>query len=426
MRCGCEYFEAANRRQTTVHKLLSTLFCLACAVLPCRTLAAQGLLMQSGPLVDHPVSHLAASRSAGNWRSGVGTWGENLADQTLRLRGFNEIHEIKHGSNNGIDRIAVKRGADGRITAAKLVEVKTTRSSRPKLGQTRYGGRQMSRRWLAANLRIMRNSGDPALKSLAVDLSRYRTAANVPIMSMGEVMHVNTRTGKLTGYAADGRIMRYDQSLERLLKNIKTNAGSKTARNWATRAIGDLGQIKASRMADYLGQTAAQQSKRSLVSSSTRNISSAGVARSAISRQSRSAVATTIFKRSAGRVAIFTALAMDAREIYDAEYAYRSGTISARQRNIQLFSTVGGMGGAFAGASAGAVAGAWIGGFGGPFAWITMPAGGLIGGMIGGVAGYFGGSAVAGYGATAWYDSIDASVRDKFEVNWLNGQGMTK
>jgi hypothetical protein len=36
------------------------------------------------------------------------------------------------------------------------------------------------------------------------------------------------------------------------------------------------------------------------------------------------------------------------------------------------------MGGAFAGASAGGLTGAWVGSFGGPFAWITVPAGGLF------------------------------------------------
>lgn len=383
-------------------------------------------MLQSGPLVDHPVAHPATSRSAGNWRTSVGAWGENMADQTLRLRGFNQIHEIKHGANNGIDRIAVKRGLSGRIKDVRFVEVKTTRSSKPKLGQTRYGGRQMSRRWLAANLRIMRNSGDPALKKLALDISRYRKAAGIPIESMGEVTHINTKTGKLTGYASDGRTMRYSQSMERMLKNIQARAGSKAARNWATRALAGLDQINASSMSDYLGKTATQQSKRSLLSRSSQNARTGKVARSAVLRQSKNDLASTIIKRSAGRIAIFVAVAVDAKEIFDVEYAYRNGAISVRQRNIRLASTVGGMSGAFAGASTGAIAGAWIGGLGGPIAWITVPAGGLVGGVIGGIGGYFGGSAVAGYGATAWYDSIDSSVRDKFELSWLNNNGTAR
>ena len=393
---------------------------------PYGTLLAQGPLMQTGPLVDHPVAHPSSVRSAGNWQTSVGTWGESFADQTLRLRGFNHLHEIKHGSNNGIDRIAIKRGADGAIKDARFVEVKTTRSSKPKLGQTRYGGRQMSRRWLVANLRVMRNSGDPATKKLALDISRYLRASNASITSIGEVMHVNTRTGKLTGYAADGRAMNYRQSLERWLKNIQVRADAKTSRDWATRALAEFDQIKASRMSDYLGKTAAQQSKRSLISDSRRSIRSVESARSAAIRESRSELVATILKKSAGRVAVFVSVAMDAKEFFDVEYAYRTGTISVRQRNISLASTVGGFGGAFAGASGGAIAGAWIGGFGGPIAWLTVPAGGLVGGVIGGIGGYFGGSAVAGYGATAWYDSIDVSVREKFELSWLNDNGVAR
>jgi len=405
--------------------LLILLFSAFVATSPA-TLLAQGRVFESGPLVDHPVSHPIASRSSGTWRTSVGAWGENFSDQVLRLRAFNEIHEVKYGANNGIDRIAVKRSPTGQIKDVRFVEVKTTRSSRPKLGNTQYGGRQMSRRWLAANLRIMRNSGDPSLRSLALDISRFRKAADVSIESMGEVMHVNSRTGRLTGYAADGRTMRYGQSIERHLKNIQTKAGSTIARNWATRGLAEFDQIRAKGMTDYLGKTAAQQSRRSIVSTSSKNIGAARSARSAVLRQSRSKVATTILKRSAGRVAVFIAVAMDAKEIFDVEYAYRNGTISVRQRNIQLASTVGGMGGAFAGASGGMVAGAWVGTIGGPFAWVTVPVGGFLGGVIGGIGGYFGGSALANYGATAWYESIDGSVREEFEIRWLNDNGIGK
>ncbi|MCR9291872.1 MAG: hypothetical protein NXI32_04075 [bacterium] len=401
--------------------LLILLFsAFAFAITSPATLMAQGSFFDSGPLVDHPVSHPIASRSSGNWKTSVGAWGENFCDQVLRLRGFNEIHEIKHGSNNGIDRIAVKRSPIGQIEEVIFVEVKTTRSSKPKLGNTKYGGRQMSRSWLAANLRIMRNSGAPALRSLAVDISRFRRAENVPIESMGEVMHVNSRIGRLTGYAADGRTVIYVQSIERLLKNIQSRAGSTAARNWATRTLAQYDQIRASGMTDYLGKTAAQQSRMSIVSTSSRSLGSAKAARSAVLRQTRSEVASTIIKRSAGRVAVFIAVAMDAKEIFDVEYSYRNGTISVRQRNIQLASTVGGMGGAFAGASGGAVAGAWVGTFGGPFAWATVPVAGFVGGVIGGIGGYWGGSNLASYGATAWYESIDSSVREKFELSWLN------
>ncbi|MBX3422259.1 MAG: hypothetical protein KF752_11955 [Pirellulaceae bacterium] len=425
MQCDYEYYVPTNRG-LVMQRVLPMLLLYAVAAISPAILLAQGSVFEAGPLVDHPVSHPITSRSSGTWRTSVGAWGENFSDQVLRLRGFNEIHEVKHGSNNGIDRIAVKRSPTGQIKDVKFVEVKTTRSSRPKLGHSRYGGRQMSRRWLAANLRIMRNSGDPALRSLALAISRFRKAADVPIESMGEVIHVNSKSGRLTGYTADGRTMSYGQSIERLLKNIQAKAGSTTARYWATRTLAQFDQIRATGMTDYLGKTAAQQSRRTIVSNSSRNISSVRAASSAVLRQSRSQFASTILKRSAGRGAVFIVLVMGAKEIFDVQYAYRNGTISVRQRNIQLASTVGGMIGTLAGAKMGMVAGAWIGTLGGPIAWATVPVGAFTGGVVGGIGGYLGGSALANYGATAWYESIDGSVREKFEVSWLNDNGIGK
>ena len=419
---GCEYLGAGIRKRAMQKKAL-ILFVFALFCLGTVDLFAKGTMFKSGPLVDHPVSHPAATRYSGKWRTSVGAWGESFADQTLRLRGFKEIHEIKHGANNGIDRIAVMREPSGKIKDVRFVEVKTSRSSKPNLRETQYGGKQMSRRWLAANLRIMRNSGDPAAQKLALEVSRFRKTAARPIESMGEVMHVNTKTGKLTGYAVDGRTIRYGQSIERLLENIQARAGSKSARDWATRTLAQLDQIKVSSMSDYLGKTPKQQSTRSLVSNSRQNVRAASVARSAVLRQSRSEALSVIVRRSAGRIALFVGVAFDAKELFDTEFAYRRGAISLRQRNIQLASSAGGMSGAFAGGATGAAIGAAIGV---EFFGIGALPGSIIGGFIGGLGGYYGGSAVGAYGATAWYNSIDASVRDKFEVSWLDGNGITK
>jgi len=400
-------------------QLLSSLAFFLLLAVP-RSTQANSFAVAASPFIEHPVHHPIHSRSGSVWRSRVGAWGENLAEESLRLRGFDEIHEIKNGSNNGIDRIAVKRGPNGEILDAKFVEVKTTRSAKPKPGRTRYGGTQMSRKWLATNFTKMRSSGDPTLKKLALEISRFRRASGLPIESFGEIAHVNTRTGKFTGYSADGRAVKYSQSIERLLRNVQAKAGTQQARSWATRTLAQWDHIRAARMSNWLGKSAAQQSSKLILSNSGRGLAAT---RTAVLRQSRSAMATKVLQRSAGRVAIVVALAMDAKELFDTEYAYRTGAISVRQRNVQLVSTLGGMGGAFAGASAGGVTGAWIGGFGGPFAWITVPAGGFVGAVIGGVGGYFGGSAIAGYGATAWYNSIDASVRDKSEIAWLGETG---
>jgi hypothetical protein len=59
-----------------------------------------------------------------------------------------------------------------------------------------------------------------------------------------------------------------------------------------------------------------------------------------------------------------------------------------------------------------------IGTLGGPWAWVTVPVGGVIGGTIGGVAGYFGGSYVGEFTAQAWYGSLDRNVRERVS-GWL-------
>ena len=389
-----------------------------CSVFGTASVATAGSFgLVSLDLVDHPVTLPTNVRSASVWRGRSGAWGENFAEQTLRLRGFQEIHEFKSGSNGGIDRVAVKRGADGSLKDVKFLEVKTSRGVAPKLGQTRYGGRQMSRKWLAKNLLNMRRSGNTSKKDLALEISRFRKASGRSIESLGEVMHVNPRTGSVTGYMADGKTVKYSESVERRLKNIQKRASSKTVRRWATGSLAAWDQIRSSRMSSWLGKTAAQQSRTPLLTTSG---SLQNGLRRGLLNQSRRVAVTRILVRAAGPIAVVVGLAIDAKELADVELAYRSGQISLRQRNITHVSTVGGLSGALAGAWAGGATGAWVGAFGGPFAEITVPAGTLLGVTVGGVGGYIAGSAVAGYAATAWYDSIDSKVRDRLEREWLS------
>jgi hypothetical protein len=272
----------------------------------------------------------------------------------------------------------------------------------------------------------MRRSGNQDLRVLAREIDRFGRLLNVPIESMGEVVHINSRTGRLNGYSADGRTLRYTQSIERLLTKLQSNARSRTTRNWAARSIANYNQIRITNMRDYLGKTSTQQSQRAVLSAARMNSSTAQSARSGLLRDPSGSAAAAILKRSTGRIAMFVAVAVDAKQLFELEYAYRRGTISLRQRNVQLASTVGGMGGAFAGASGGVIVGVWIGTLGGPIAWATVPAGGFLGGVIGGIGGYFGGSALASYGANAWYASIDGSIRDKFELSLLNETRIVK
>ena len=126
-------------------------------------------LVQS-PLVRHPVMHPLADRTPYSWRQGGGVWGENFTDQILRLRGYNEVYEIKTGSNQGIDRVAGKRDPAGRINDVRFVEVKTNRADTLKLNETKHSGRQLSRDWTAARLRAMRRSNDAQVNDLAREI----------------------------------------------------------------------------------------------------------------------------------------------------------------------------------------------------------------------------------------------------------------
>lgn len=369
------------------------------------------------PLVDHPVQHPSGGRSASRWKSSVGSWGENFAEQTLRLRGFDEIHEIKAGGNQGIDRLAIKRGSDGAIKDVKIVEVKTTRSSKPRLNRTESSGTQMSRKHLADNLRKIRNSGDPKLKNLARELSQYRKSSGLPLEKMGEVMHISPQNGLVTTYSGDLKTMKSVVSAERMLKQIQRRGGSVGARRWAGRTLAGWDQIRSQNMTNYLGKNVVKQSRSAIIANATR---SAGSIEAAVLRQSRPILTKKILQRAAGPIAIAMSLAFDAKEVFDTEYAFRTGAISGRQRNVQLLTTFGGAVGAFAGASAGSAAGMWVGAFGGPFAWITVPVGGFAGATVFGIVGYFGGSTITGYVGSAWYRSIDASVREKFEQSWLS------
>lgn len=397
---------------------------------------ADGMRILQSPLVDHPVLHPSEGRSAYVWRSSAGRWGENLAQETLRLRGFNEIHEIKINGNQGIDRIAIKRGTDGSIKEVKFVEVKTTRSPKPRLGHTQYGGQQLSRKWLAENLKRMRNSGNPELRKLATELGRFRRSSGLPLESMGELMHVNTKTGRLIGYAGDGKTVKYDDSIERMLKRIQRRGSTAEVRASAVRHLSGFDQVKAASESSWLGRSAAKQSERAVLSSSLGKsaakqseraiLRSAATGTNAVEAaalvQGRRVLVKKVILRSAGPIAMLASVAADTKELYDTESAYRSGAISERQRTIQMLTTLGGAVGVAAGASSGAAAGAWIGAFGGPVAWITIPAGGIVGGVIGGIGGYFGGSSAAGYGATSWYHSIDEAIRYKAELAWLSSR----
>jgi hypothetical protein len=299
--------------------------------------------------VEHPAA-LARLRTANVWRSQTGAWGENLVEESLRLRGFDEILTIKTPHNTGIDRIAIKRNASGQIMDVLFVEVKTTRSDKLRLGVTKQSGRQMSRKWLADRLRAAYRSGDVTLKRLAQDIRRFARTSGRPLESLGEIHHVNTASGVIRRVAADGRTELSSQSIERLLSQIRRKAVSRNAREWAGRSLAGLPMIRTTAMKHWTSagpiQVASVRQTRAFTHVTIRRANLANTARGGATRR--------ILSKSAGRAAVALAVALDAKELYDTEHAYWAGDLSRRDRNIRHFATGGGIAGAWAGASLGA------------------------------------------------------------------------
>lgn len=367
-------------------------------------------------LVDHPVSLPLSERTQGAWRSGAGKWGESFVEETLRLRGFNEVYELKAGGNQGIDRIAVKRGLNGQILDVKFVEVKVSRGKDPRLSSTKKSGRQMSRKWLSDRLRSLRQSGDPALRELAHEISKFRKSSGKSIVSLGEVVHINTASGAYIVFEADGRTVKATESIERLLRDVQKHAQSVRAKNWSVRALADWDQIYRKNMSSWLAESVWDGPGLGLIKSAGR-----GASVSFGPKLLTPGVMATkkVLLRAAGPVGILAAVALDANDLYQVEKAYRNGNLSYRERNIRLTETAGGIAGMSAGAWVGFATGAWIGAAGGPLAWLTVPAGSIAGMAIGGIGGYLGGSGVAGYAASEWYRAVDKKTRDHFESEWI-------
>ena len=143
--------------------------------------------------VPHPLLAANSIRTVSAWNTGVERFGESLASESLRLRGY-EVLDSKLSGNKGIDLIAIKRSPDGSLVDVRLVEVKAHSGvGNPKLGVTK-DGLQTSRRWFARRLLKLRSRGDEG-RQLALEISRFRKASKMPIERLGEVHDINLRYG---------------------------------------------------------------------------------------------------------------------------------------------------------------------------------------------------------------------------------------
>jgi hypothetical protein len=343
-------------------------------------------------LVDHPV--LSNTRTTGAWTRGTGAWGESMARENMRLRGYNEIHAPKLRGDQGIDLIAIRRNAQGAIEDVRIIEVKTHRGSNfAHMSETKHG-KQMSRNWLAEKFKQMRASSDPAQGKLAKEIAEFRRSRGLSPEKLGEIHDINTRTGNYALRDPVSGQVRSQQRVDRLLRQLQ-DRGSPQTRRWATRQLAKWDQIQSTNMT---GLVKAGPVKRTPIRPKPR------VGRRIV--------------RVAGPVGAAVALAVDGHELYGIWSAYASGDTSLEQLNRTLSRVGGGMAGAGAGAMTGAYVGGKVGALGGPFAWITVPAGALIGGGVGGTVGYFAGSEIGSVAADAWYRQLDDSVKDQLDL-WI-------
>lgn len=371
------------------------------------TVHGQPVIAPVSKPVDHP--HVAAfgSRTSAAWRQGMELFGESLATGLLRLRGY-EVIDMKLPGNRGIDLVAIKRTPDGIVSDIRLVEVKTHyRRGKSLLKQTRVGT-QMSRQWLADRLRGLRERG-PEGKKLALEISRFRRASGIPIEQLGEIHDINLQTGKYTILnPINGAERAGPMSIERLLKRISERLRDPVYKEWATRHLTRVDDIRRARMLTWLSASSSTRAfdrvSRTRIFLLEKKMALRGVRRALV--------------RAASRVAAVIAVAMDAIEIYSQVREYRLGKVSQQEFVTSLARIGGGIVGATVGAAGGAYVGSLIGSLGGPAAPITVPLGSIIGTVVGGAAGYFGGASCGEFAAQMWYGSLDKSVRERVSA-WL-------
>jgi len=399
---------------TTINFFITLLCCFCFACIPSYTLAQFAVGMDSPILlgVEKPVFPSREPRTKSTYNRTFGDWGEEFAEKILRDSGY-EVFEFKVGSNQGIDRYAFKRNWLGQIVDIRLVEVKTVRKSAPTPSPTKYG-KQGSPEYIEEKIRELKNHSDPKARKVANEIEQFCKKSKKQLADLYQVFHINLDNLKLTTYANDFRTELSSFDIERNMKNLISKASNAERKAIAIKSLQTFDQMKALNQRSYLLDTGKQRARKSTAAKLTRKPPS-GKVKSAIpdikNKKATKKILAKVTGKAAGKALIFVGVALDAKEFFDIERAYRSGSISVRQRNIQHAAASGGLAGAIAGAATGAIAGSWA------FGWGAIP-----GGIIGGVGGYFAGSIPSRYAANRWYDSIDDSVREKFELSWENGK----
>jgi hypothetical protein len=242
-----------------------------------------------------------------------------------------------------------------------------------------------------------------------LEISRFHKAQGIPLERLGEVHDINLRTGKYTiRNPISMAELAGPMSIQRLLKDFTSHSNQPSYKAWAMRHLAKFDQLRQARMGHWLSGTPSTRALDRISSPQLHLFEE----KQALRGSQRGLM------RAAGRIAVFVAVAMDTYEIYGHVRDFRGGKLSQREFIIALARSGGGIAGAWGGAAGGAWVGMQIGAFGGPWAWVTVPAGGVVGGLFGGVVGYFGGSYAGEFTAQAWYGALDRNVRDQVS-RWL-------
>lgn len=352
-------------------------------------------------------------RTSSTYKHTIGDWGEDFSEIFLKASGW-EVVEFKVGSNNGIDRYAFKRNWLGQIVDIRLVEVKAERKPKPSPNPTK-NGKQGSPEYIEKKFRDLKDHADPKAREFANEIEQFCKKSKKQLADLYQVFHINLDNLELSTYANDFRTkLSPSFDIERNLKNLISKASSAKRKAEAIKTLQEFDQMKALTQRSYLSDTFKQRARKSAASKLTRK-SPSGKVKSAIPDTKNNKATKKILAKATGKAVgkalIIVGVALDAKEFFDIERAYRSGSISVRQRNIQHAAASGGLAGAAVGAAVGAAAGSPV-----------LGLGAIPGGIIGGVGGYLAGSITSRYAANRWYDSIDDSVREKFELSWENGK----